>query len=180
MNDISNENKRVREKLPFLDNGISQIAFVVRDLDKTVENYYRLFGIGPWQFYTYGKPLVSRMTRHGRPTEYKMRIALSYFGPTRVEFIEHMEGDTVYSDFIGTHGFGIQHLGLVVDDIEDSLALARAAGLSVTMEGSGFGLDGDGYYAYLDTEELLGTTLELIQRPKSRHLPEKTYPPEAS
>jgi methylmalonyl-CoA/ethylmalonyl-CoA epimerase len=46
------------------------------------------------------------------------------------------------------------------------------------MDGSGFGLDGDGHYAYLDTEAELGVTLELIQRPKGRMPPEKIFPPE--
>jgi len=32
------------------------------------------------------------------------------------------------------------------------------------MDGGGFGPDGDGHTAYLDTEDGLGTTIELIQR----------------
>ncbi len=36
------------------------------------------------------------------------------------------------------------------------------------MDGAGFGPDGDGHYAYLDTEDLISTTLELIERPKRR------------
>ena len=44
--------------LPFLQNGIAQVAILVKDLDKTVENYWTLFGIGPWHFYTYGQSLV--------------------------------------------------------------------------------------------------------------------------
>jgi hypothetical protein len=43
----------------------------------------------------------------------------------------------------------------------------------MTMDGSGFGKDGDGHYAYLDTEKMLGVTLELIERPKNRLQPEK-------
>jgi hypothetical protein len=46
------------------------------------------------------------------------------------------------------------------------------------MDGSGFGLDGDGHYAYLDTEDALGVTLELIDRPERRFEPEAVYPPE--
>jgi hypothetical protein len=46
-------------------------------------------------------------------------------------------------------------------------------------DGSGFGLDGDGHFAYLETEDALGVTLELIQRPKARVQPEKIYPPDA-
>jgi hypothetical protein len=47
------------------------------------------------------------------------------------------------------------------------------------MSGAGFGLDGDGAYAYLDTEDDLGTTFELVERPKRRVTPERIYPPRA-
>ena len=88
-----------------------------------------------------------------------------------------MEGPTVYADFVREHGYGIQHLGLLVDDMEAAIAQAAAAGIPMTMDGAGFGVDGDGHYAYLDTEELFGTTLELIARPREKPTPEKVYPP---
>lgn len=165
--------------LPFLENGIAQIAFVVEDLDRTVELYHRMFGIGPWHFYTYGKPLVKKMSYYGQPCEYKMRVALSYFGPMRVELIEMVEGPTVYADFVAGHGFGVQHLGVLVDDMDLALAQALEAGFTMIMDGSGFGPDGDGHYAYLDTERVYGVTYELICRPARRNPPEKIYPPEA-
>lgn len=162
--------------LPFLADGVAQIAFVVEDLDRTVENYYRLFGIGPWHFYTYAKPFVPHMSRRGESADYVMRLALSYFGPMRVELIEQVWGDTVYEEFIRTRGYGIQHLGVTVEDMRTAIALAEAAGFHVVQDGAGFGPDGDGQYAYLDTEATIGTTLELIQRPKGRREPEKIYP----
>ena len=163
--------------LPFLDNGITQVALVVKDLDRTVENYWKFFGIGPWHFYTYCRPLVKEMSYYGKPADYKMRIALSYFGPTRIELIKVMEGDTLHKDFIEHHGYGVQHFGLLVEDMDEAIVQANAAGFRVIMDGSGFGPDGDGHYAYLDTEELLGVALELISRPKRRHPPEKIFPP---
>jgi methylmalonyl-CoA/ethylmalonyl-CoA epimerase len=170
-----NEESKV---LPFLKNGVAQIAFVVKDLDATVEAYWTHFGIGPWHFYTYSAPLVKQMTRHGILSDYKMRVALSYFGPMRIELIEQVSGDTVYSDFIAEHGYGIQHLGVLVEDMEAAIAEAKEAGFEMTMDGLGFGLDGDGHYAYLNTEGAIGTTIELIARPKRRMVPEKIYPPE--
>lgn len=164
------------KKLPFLDKGAAQIAYVVEDLEKTVEHYYKSFGIGPWHFYTYQKPLVKKMSINGRPADYRMRIALSYFGPTRIELIQHLDGDTVYKDFIEKHGYGVQHLGFLVDDMGAALRQAEEAGFRMTMDGSGFGLDGDGHYAYLDTDDDFGTTIELIQRPKAKYPPEKIYP----
>jgi hypothetical protein len=107
-----------------------------------------------------------------------MRLALSYFGPMRIELIEPGEGESVYHDFVREHGYGLHHLGLLTDNMKASLAEAEAAGFKMIMDGAGFGLDGDGHYAYLDTEKEIGITLELIERPKGRLKPEKVYPPE--
>jgi methylmalonyl-CoA/ethylmalonyl-CoA epimerase len=167
-------------KLSFLEKGIAQVAIIVPNLEEAVENYWKLFGIGDWHFYTYGRPLVKRMTYHGEPTEYKMRVALSYFGPMRVELIEMVEGDTVYADFVEEHGYGVHHFGVLVDSMEEALAEAEAAGIKMIMDGAGFGLDGDGHYAYLDTEDNIGVTLELIERPTGRMTPEKVYSPNES
>jgi catechol 2,3-dioxygenase-like lactoylglutathione lyase family enzyme len=162
--------------LPFLQNGVAQVALIVEDLDQAVENYHRLFGIGPWHFYTYGKPLVKQMSYQGEPAEYSMRLALSYLGPLRIELIELGEGQTVYADYVREHGYGVHHLGILVDDMQAALAEAEAAGLTMTQDGAGFGRDGDGRYAYLNTEEAIGVALELIERPKGRMPPEKVYP----
>ena len=168
--------EELMEKLSFLNKGVAQIAFVVENLDKAVVNYHRIFGIGPWHFYTYQKPLVPRMTRNGKPTDYAMRVALSYFGTMRIELIEQIKGDTVYTDFIRNHGYGIQHLGVLVEDMAAAIRQSEEAGIPMIMDGAGFGPDDDGHYAYLDTEKYIGTTIELIQRPKGRKQPEKVYP----
>ena len=49
-----------------LNQGISQIAMVVEDLDKTVKNYWNTFWIGPWHFYTYKRPLLNMSRYHGQ------------------------------------------------------------------------------------------------------------------
>jgi methylmalonyl-CoA/ethylmalonyl-CoA epimerase len=165
-------------KLPFLKDGVVQLAIVVKDLERTVEQWWSLFGIGPWHFYTYGKPLGQKMSYHGKPVEHEMRLALSYIGNLRVELIEPREGPTVYADFVKEHGYGAHHFGVLVSDMHAAIQQAAEAGLVMIMDGSGFGLDGDGHYAYLDTEGLIGTTIELIERPKGRLKPEKVYPPE--
>lgn len=158
-----------------IDN-IAQIAIIVPDLDQAVKNYWERFGVGPWHFYTYGKPLVKRMTRNGKPSEYRMRVALGNVGGMRIELIQPLEGDTVYAEFVKQHGYGVHHIGVLTDSMRRSLDDARDAGLTMTQDGAGFGPDDDGHYAYLDTEDLIGTTIELIERPKRRASPEKVYP----
>ena len=44
------------------------------------------------------------------------------------------------------------------------------------MDGAGYGLDGDGAFVYLDTEDTLGVTAELVGLPRRRAPPERTYP----
>jgi hypothetical protein len=63
--------------------------------------------------------------------------------------------------------------------MESAQEEAKKAGFEIIQEGSGFGPDGDGHYAYLSTEGKFGAIFELIERPKRRHPPEKIYPPEA-
>ncbi len=155
---------------------IVQICILVPDLDAAMRNWHEKFGVGPWTIYTYAKPFVPNMTRHGKPCDYASRIGLANIGSMRIELIQPLSGDTVYSEHIKKHGYGVQHLGILTDDMRRSLDDARAAGLEMTMDGSGFGLDGDGHYAYLDTEDLIGVTLELIERPKWRKEPDGTFP----
>lgn len=95
-----------------------------------------------------------------------------------MELIEPVGGPTVYDDFVKEHGYGVHHFGVLVSDMKAAIKQAEDVGLAMTMDGSGFGLDGDGHYAYLDTEGLIGTTIELVERPKGRLKPEKIFPPE--
>ncbi len=161
----------------FLKNGISQIALLVPDLDKGVETYWRLLGIGPWHIYTYGKPFVKKMSYRGQPGAYSMRLALARLGSLQIELIEPLEGGSIYAEHIAEHGYGLHHIAVVVEDLEAAVGEAQAAGLAVAMDGSGYGLDGDGGYAYLDTVDAIGTTVELIELPRRRARPEKIYPP---
>ena len=163
--------------LPFLQKGVTQIAWVVRDLEESVRSFHALLGVGPWHFYKYGRPLLSMMRRNGRDAEYAMDTAVTNAGVTRLELIQPLEGDTVFHEFVNRKGYGrIHHLGLAVENMEESLAVVRTGGIDVLMEGGGYGLDGDGHFAFLDTEGLVGTMLELMQRPKRRHEPYRVFP----
>ena len=159
-----------------LDNGVTQIAIVVEDLDQTVRNYWDTFGICPWHFYTYQRPLLKMIKYYGEDVDHSFRIALSYFGPTRIELIEVQSGDSIYADFIKDHGYGVQHLGILVEDMDAAKKEAQEKGFQIIQEGSGFGPDGDGHYAYLDSENRFGAIYELIERPKYRRPPEMIFP----
>ena len=149
-----------------------QAGFLVKDLEACIRFYNKSFGVSGWQIYTYGPAILNRMIYRGKNITYSNRIGLNYISSTRIELIQPLEGYTIFNEFIEKHGYGQHHLGIYVDNIKAAIAEAETAGFNVIMEGGGHGLDGDGFYAYLDTEETLGTTYELIERPARRREPE--------
>jgi methylmalonyl-CoA/ethylmalonyl-CoA epimerase len=155
--------------------GIHQIGIVVRDLDKAMRAYWRILGIGPWRVYSHGNPMVPVTTYRGRPENYRHRVALADVGGMQIELIQHVEGDSIYKEFLTRFGEGVQHLGVFVENAQESAKEAEAAGFNVIQSGTGHGPKGDGAYFYIDTAEELGVVYELIQI-RERTQPEKVYP----
>jgi len=78
--------------LPIRLGDVLQTGLVVRDLQKTMETYWKLLGIGPWRIYTYAPPTLREAVVRGRRVDYSMRIACAQAGPTQLELIEPLEG----------------------------------------------------------------------------------------
>lgn len=166
-------------QFPFFKNGIWQIGIIVENLDKGVETYWQTAEVGPWQIFTYQQPFARWMTYRGQPVNHRFRVALARIGPQQIELIEPLEGPSIYHEFVEKHGYGrLHHVGLMVDNLDEAIAQAADAGFPVIQSGGGHGLDGDGGFAYLDTEERLSCLIELMAPPKRRQPPERVYPPE--
>jgi methylmalonyl-CoA/ethylmalonyl-CoA epimerase len=153
---------------------IAQVGIVVRDLDRGVQAYRDLIGLSSWAVYTYGPGFVRDLTYLGRPRDYAMRIALSGSGPM-VELVEPLEGPSIYHDWLEEHGEGLHHVGVEVSSIERAMEAAAAAGFGVLQSGRGYGVDGDGGFAYLDTYDRLRIIVELLEFPRRRREPEAVW-----
>lgn len=154
---------------------IGQIGMVVRDLELAMDNYWSTAGIGPWKVYSTGAPPLRCMYR-GRPAQYKVRLAITNCGPVQIELIQYVSGDTIHRDFLASGRQGIEHLGTFVPDLGEALRSYQANGIAILQRADGLGVSGDGCYAYLDTERILGTVLELIQRSSEPQPPDRIYP----
>ncbi len=152
---------------------VGQLGIVVRDLQASMEHYWRVLGIGPWKVFTNCPP---RVTYHGRPASYRVRVALAHTESMVYELIQYLEGDSIHRDFLAAQGEGIEHVGIYVPTLDEPLARLQSQGVSVLQSADGLGAKGDGRYAYLDTRSALGVVLELIQAPSQRVAPELTYP----
>ena len=155
---------------------IGQVAFVVRDLDAKVRSYWEDFGIGPWAIYTFAPPRVKDMTYRGSPHEFTFRTAFAMCGDTQIEIVQSLTGPNLYEEFLAQCGEGVQHLGVHVTDMDAATEQMRALGYEVVQSGRGYGVQGDGAFAYFSTGERLATLIELIQLPRERYPPEATYP----
>jgi methylmalonyl-CoA/ethylmalonyl-CoA epimerase len=152
-----------------------QIGILVRDLEQALARYEALWGGGPWRVYTYGHGAIPWVTYRGEPGLHRMRIALSAHSP-QVELIESLDGPSIYEEHLASCGEGLHHLGFQVESLDAAIDSMAQAGYDVVQSGGGFGLDGDGGYAYFDTDRDLGVVLEAIEVPKRRREPESTYP----
>ena len=66
---------------------VDQIGIVVKDIDKIIETWSSMFGIGPWTFReTAGSDAKGR--------SWKVRLAFAYLGPLQIELIQPVEGRT--------------------------------------------------------------------------------------
>lgn len=154
---------------------IGQIAFVVKDIDVAMESYWRTAGIGPWKIYTTGAPPL-HCVYHGQPANYRIRLATAISGSVQMELIEYISGDTIHRDFLASERIGVEHVGIFVPDLEEAIRPYLNRGVGILQQADGLGVKGDGKYAYLDTELIFGTILELIQGSSQPLPPERIYP----
>lgn len=143
-----------------------QVAYVVPDLDAAIPLWSALLGRDDWRIYTYGPHNTHDLNYRGTPTEYSMRLALCGASP-QVELIQSLRGPNLYQEWIDRAGAGLHHVGFFVDSIADVRSRLDRLGVPPVQTGSGYGLDGDGGYAYYELPGLDGL-VEYIEIPKRR------------
>jgi len=122
---------------------VDHIGIVVRDCDKVIESWSKLFGLGPWNFREMGGGGV------------KLRVAFGYLGKIRIDLIQPVEGKVLHSEFLEEHGEGLHHLGFYVDDVDKEAAKLVEKGAKVL-------INNPGNYIYLDTGGPGGVIYELM------------------
>ena len=94
----------------------------MKDVDKTIANYWKTLGIGPWSVHIMRAPKLWGCTYMGKPSEFVAKVAFAMVGPTELELIEPMtKGDNVYADFLAEHGEGLHQLLFEVDVVDETV-----------------------------------------------------------
>ena len=137
--------------------GINQVALVVKDLQKTMENYWNILGIGPWTVYSLDAHLVCHRRYHGKPAWASEKEALTRVGAVELELCQPIEGESIYQDFLTEHGEGLHHMNFLVDsadDVDNITEILAKEGFPCLQSGR-FGPPEDlGAFSYIDTKPL--------------------------
>lgn len=140
------------------------MAIVVRDMNKTIE-YYKSLGINTFQpefvsdssTYTYYK--VHDKTPD---TIDKTKFKILQIGSFLLEFVQPIEGEPIYKEFLKSRGEAIHHIAFNVDNLEEEVAKLQDKGIMVIAMAK----TQTGGFAYFDINKDGSIVIELMQRKK--------------
>ena len=158
--------------------GIHQVALVVKDIRATVENYWNILGIGPWEIYPWEAPLVYDRKYYGKPAWAREKIALAQVGAVQLELVQPVEGDSFYQDSLVEHGEGLHHLNFLVDDVDEldeTAEILAKEGFPTQQSGRVGPPEDKGGYNYIDIKPL-HTIWEPVHESKHMNVVLTHYP----
>jgi len=132
-----------------------QIGICVKNLDEKVENMKKIFGCEP-SFR--GETLKAGRKYFGKDGEFSAKIALFDFCNIQFEFIEPVDGDSIWRTYLDQQGEGLQHISYRVKNFEDAAAQMAEAGVVPSQQGWAMGRPAR--WDYFNTEPLLGFSVE--------------------
>lgn len=154
---------------------IKQIAIVVRDVQKAMEHYWNVLGIGPWDIRHFRPEKVRDFYVNGEQiTEgFEFICAVCWEGDIEFELIQPIKGPNIYWKFLEEQGEGLHHIKEIVSDERIPGVLKEFAEMGAKVLQTGW-IDNDVHY-YLDTQAQLGFIYEIGNGGKIG-APDRRYP----
>lgn len=137
---------------------ITQLAIVVRDIDATLDNYVKVFGIErPNVEYVPANSEIPTFF-NGKPQNMSdVKIAVIQMGDVVLELTEPGESDSPWKKFLDEHGEGVHHVGILVEDLPGAHASFAEIGADVEHVGYYPNLT----YTFVDAAKLLGVNFNI-------------------
>ncbi len=138
---------------------IVHLALVVKDIEKTLADYCRIFRMEMPQIKQTCPEEIAETEYRGRPTPARAKQAFLSFGSMRIELMEPDAHDSTWKEYLEQHGNCVHHIALYVPDMDRALEELEGEEISLVQRGKYRG----GKYAYVASEEKLAVMLELLQ-----------------
>ena len=126
---------------------VDHVGIAVEDLEASVEEYRRVFGVEP---------------AHRERVEYQgVDEVLFRVGTSFIQLLGSLGPDTPVGRFLARRGEGIHHIAYKVDDVAEALARARESGIETIDEKPRTGGDGRTNIGFLHPRSTFGVLTEL-------------------
>lgn len=141
---------------------VRQIGYVVHDIEKAMDHWSRVLGVGPW-FYK-EKVNTTEFTYYGQPSAFPdLSIALANSGGIQLELIQQRnDAPSLYLDFLNTGAQGVQHLAYWTFEHFDAYR-EKLLGQGYQEGHAGRMGEGRGRFSYLLHPEMPGNVVELSE-----------------
>ena len=138
--------------------GIMQMAYIVPDMRKAIDEWVRRLNVGPWfllDHFTGERPVY-----RGKPSTADVAIAMSFAGHMNIELIQPNDGNpSVYKEAIDARGYGFHHWGIACTDVDAEVRRYQAMGMEEAFRA---GVPTGGDVVYMDARGALPGFVELI------------------
>ena len=148
----------VAQLLGSIGGGLFQHAYVVADLAAAERSMREALGCSA--FVDLPAADLDYELR-GERVRSALTIGFARSGDVQLELIQPVRGPGLHAEFLAARGGGVHHLGFMVDDLDATLAHARALGVAKLMGGEFGALR----FAYLDTVTEIGVYAEVVEDP---------------
>lgn len=142
---------------------VTQVGFIVRDIEKTKRAFAAFLGVEPPAHFDGGAYEVTGTTYMGQPAPHA-NCLLAFFdaGPNvQIELIQPNGVKSTWQDHLDTHGEGIHHIAFQVRGMDERILACEQFGMKCVQRGK-YG-NGAGEYAYLDASGDLKCLVELLE-----------------
>ncbi len=141
----------------------NQIGIWVHNLDRAVDYYTSIFGVGPFNVHDF-EP--EKHWYYESPSPLKMRLAKAAWGAVELELIKPVAGESIHKDRIREKGEGLGHLGFKISDYEAAFDAFVNAGFPCLERAEAYYPPYDGFVkaAYFDTRKIGGVFFQIIWR----------------
>ncbi len=139
---------------------ISQLGYIVKDLDAALNFWVKVLGVGPWAVVKDLSP--TNFNYRGKPGELVMDCAVANSGDLQIELIQSKsKSPNFYTECLEKGMTGIHHVSFWQDPahFDDAYNHLVSNGFKLAQSGEVGGPDGK--FAYLDNENYPGVIIEI-------------------
>ena len=133
-------------------NTVTQIAFVVRDIEKAAQKWAKLLGVDPSSVIVTGPLEETNATYLGEPMPSRAKLCFLSAGQVQIELIEPDGRPSTWQRHLTSAVKGVHHIAFGVKGMADVVQQLSEAGYPEIQRGDYTG----GCYSYIDTTKGIG------------------------